>query len=102
MATLPSDVEDFSAGAIRMLEGINRNRSRALRRQHMAQTRHLGIWAVAIGLSAMLIACGDGKITISVNPIPSYSFDRPPPSNVCPDGTIVWNIHDCQFSLSNP
>ena len=71
-------------------------------RPRMSATRHVGIWVAAIGLSALLLGCGNGPITITVRPTPSYSFDRPPPSNICPDGSIAWNIHDCHFDLSNP
>ena len=65
----------------------------------------LGMLVSVFGLAAVLTACGGGLVVSfegfdkwTVTPTPQVGFDRPPPSNTCPDGSIVLNIFDCPLS----
>lgn len=57
-------------------------------------------------LAAWLTACG-GSLETSfegfdewvATPTPLVGFDRPPPSNTCPGGSIVLNIADCPIFI---
>ena len=83
--------------------------------------KSLGMLVCILSLAAMLAACGEGLVvslegvefdvtrsrapTESFDdydewatpppPTPQVGFDRPPPSSVCPDGTIALYIYDC-------
>ncbi len=84
--------------------------------------KSLGMLVSVFGLAAVLTACGGGLVvsfegmewaasptrteslgdyedydewTAPLPPTPQVGFDRPPPSSVCPDGTIVLHIYDC-------
>ena len=66
--------------------------------------KFLGMLVSALSLAAVLTACGEGFVVSieglewEVTPTPQVGFDRPPPSNTCPDGSIVLNILDCPLS----
>ena len=83
--------------------------------------KSLGMSVCILSLAAMLAACGDGLVVslegvefdvtpsraptesfddydewaAPAPPTPQVGFDRPPPSSVCPDGTMVLYIYDC-------
>lgn len=66
--------------------------------------KFLGMLVSVLSLAAVLTACGEGFVVSfeglkwEVTPTPQVGFDRPPPSNTCPDGSIVLNILDCPLS----
>ena len=64
--------------------------------------KFLGRLVSVVSLAVGLAACGGGlQVSFegfdkwTVTPTPQVGFDRPPPSNTCPDGSIVLNIFDC-------